>query len=132
MADVVVNGAVLKCDKGIAPCTMVVPPSNLVSVENQPVATVMEFTPANIPTFGMCMGTNSANPAVAAATSAAMGAPTPAPCVPVVTAPWSPGGKETKVGKASFKILTKDDTCNCMWTGSISVSSPGTTKSKVG
>ena len=40
-------------------------------------------------TFGMC--SNPANPAVIAATAAALGVPTPAPCVPVIPTPWMPG-----------------------------------------
>jgi hypothetical protein len=73
----------------------------------------------------MCKGTNSANPAVAAATAAAQGAPTPAPSVPVITGPWTPGDPNVKVGSAGFTILTDDATCKCAWTGTISVSDAG-------
>ena len=48
---------------------------------------MMDFAPfVNIPTFGLCH--SPANPEVIALTAAALGVPTPAPCVPVVVTPW--------------------------------------------
>lgn len=123
MPELVVLGAMLQCDQGIAPCTLIVLPTNMVMGSNVPAATVMDFSIANIPTFGMCKGTNSANPMVAAMTAAAMGTPTPAPCIPVVTGPWSPGASKVKI--KNFAALSKDSTCKCAWTGSISVTSAG-------
>ena len=78
----------------------------------------MDFTPmVNISPFGMCI--TQANPQVAAATAAAMGVLTPQPCVPVVTAPWSPGSPCVKI--QTLKALSDDSTCNCQWTGSIGI-----------
>ncbi len=124
MAKLVVMGATLKCDKGTAPGSLVVLPVNRTTGEGPPAATVMDFAPVvNISSFAMCQGTNSANPAVAAATAAASGTPTPAPCIPVTTSPWSPGASATTIG--GMKALTKDCTCKCAWTGTISVSDAG-------
>ncbi len=125
-AAVVVNGASLECDKGTGPCSLIVVPP-MVEGDSKAVATVMDFTPSNVPSFVMCQGTNSANPQVAALTAAAQGTPTPAPCVPVITGPWSPGDPTVKVGAASFTVLTDDSTCKCAWTGTISVKDAGTT-----
>jgi hypothetical protein len=75
----------------------------------------------NLAPFGMCK--TQANPMVAAATAAAMGALTPMPCIPVVTAPWSPGASGAEI--AGQKALTDDSTCTCLWTGQISVTDPG-------
>lgn len=65
-----------------------------------------------------------ANPAVAAATSAAMGVLTPAPCVPNTAAPWSPGSAAVTVD--DLRALTDDSTCTCAWVGSIDVVDAGT------
>ena len=64
-----------------------------------------------------------ANPQVAAATAAAMGALTPMPCVPVITAPWSPGSSVASIDDQ--KALSSDSTCSCAWTGSIEITDAG-------
>lgn len=90
MAKVVVNGAQLRCTMGDAPGSLAVLPGKNIQVENQEAATVNDIQPnTNIPPFGMCK--SLANPQVAAATSAAMGALTPQPCFPIIPAPWAPG-----------------------------------------
>lgn len=118
----VVQGAQLRCTQGLSPSTLVVQPG-AATADGKPVATVMGFLPmANIPPFGMCQ--SLANPQVAAATASAQGALTPQPCVPVITAPWSPGSGASSL--QSTKLLTDDSTCNCQWAGQISISEPGT------
>jgi hypothetical protein len=118
----VVQGAQLKCTQGLSPSTLVLQPG-AATADGKLVATVMGFLPmANIPPFGMCQ--SLANPQVAAATAAAQGALTPQPCVPVITAPWSPGSGVSSLD--GTKLLTDDSTCNCQWTGQISISAPGT------
>jgi len=118
----VVLGAQLRCAQGLSPSKLVLPPGRA-TASNKPVATVMDFRPmANIPPFGMCQAL--ANPQVAAATAAAQGALTPQPCIPVVTAPGSPGSTAASTG--GQKLLTADSTCHCQWTGVISISDPGT------
>ena len=124
MPKLVVMGAMLKCDKGTAPSSLAVIPSAATTGDGPPAATIMDFAPmVNIPPFAMCQGTNSANPAVAAATAAASGTPTPAPCIPVTTSPWSPGSSTTTIG--GNKALTADSTCKCAWTGTIEITDAG-------
>lgn len=64
-----------------------------------------------------------ANPAVAAATSAAFGVLTPQPCMPVTLSPWVPGATTVLLGGQP----SLDNTCtlNCMWGGVIQVAVPG-------
>lgn len=121
MSKLVVNGAKLKCSEGLAPTTLTVLPTNLANGGLVPAATVMDNIPMlNIAPFGMCK--TQANPQVAAATAAAMGALTPMPCIPVVVAPWSPGAAGAEI--AGQKALTDSSKCSCMWTGSIEITDP--------
>lgn len=124
MPKLVVNGAKLKCSQGMAPSTLTVPPVNPSDADENPAATVMDFLPmVNVPPFGMCQ--TMANPQVAAATAAAMGTLTPMPCVPVLTAPWSPGASIVTIQE--LKALSDDSKCTCTWTGSIEVTDAGST-----
>jgi hypothetical protein len=124
MPKLVVNGAKLKCDQGLAPGSLVVLPANGTSGDDMPAATINDNVPmVNIQPFGMCK--SMANPQVAAATSAASGTLTPQPCMPVIAAPWSPGSSVTTI--QDQKALTDDSKCNCNWVGSIEITDPGTT-----
>jgi hypothetical protein len=115
------NGAMIKCSFGTTPSTLTVLPAPRVMVSNQPAATIMDFKPgANISTFGMCM--SPANPQVIAATAAALGVFTPQPCMPVTTAPWTPGAPTVLI--AGQPALTNTSTCQCTWAGVITVTSP--------
>jgi hypothetical protein len=121
MPKLVVHGAKLKCSQGMAPSTLTILPLTPASAGEQPAATVTDMKPmVNIAPFGMCQ--TQANPEVAAATAAAMGALTPMPCVPVITAPWSPGASIATVD--GVKALSSDSTCLCGWTGSIEITDP--------
>jgi len=124
MPNLVVNGAKLKCSQGTSPSSLTVLPVNVAKGDDQQAATVNDYVPmVNIAAFGMCQ--TQANPQVAAATAAAQGVLTPQPCIPVTTSPWSPGSSTVKInGQAA---LVDSDTCNCTWTGSISITSPGET-----
>jgi len=125
----VTTGATLTCSFGLAPSTLNVLPINRVLVEGKPAATVQEMAPmVNIPPFGMC--TTPTNPAVAAATSAALGVLTPAPCVPVIAGPWKPGALLTQIG--GMPALTATCTCNCAWGGLITIGNPGSVKTMSG
>ncbi len=127
MPNVVVGTATISCSMGLGPPMplTVVPKGPPVMAGGQLVATVADTIPmVNIPTFGMCNSTT--NPTVIAATSAAMGVHTPAPCVPVPVGPWSPGSSKVKMGGLS--VLTDSSTCNCAFQGTISVGSAGQVK----
>jgi uncharacterized Zn-binding protein involved in type VI secretion len=119
----VVTGAALACPFGTAPATLTATPPPVVSATAQ-VATVTDTAPGtNVPPFGMC--TTPSNPAVAAATSAALGVLTPQPCLPVLTGPWAPGSPVVTVqGRPAF---TAGSTCTCAWGGVVAVTAPGQT-----
>ena len=122
MAKQVVMGAMMQCSFGVAPSSLIVLPVNRMMVNNQPAANIMDHKPVvNIPTFGMC--TTPSNPAVAAATSAALGVPTPAPCVPVTATPWAAGSPTVPIG--NMPALNDTSKCMCTWGGVISITFPG-------
>jgi Domain of unknown function (DUF4280) len=125
MGLICVNGAMITCSFSVPPIPVplvVIPKGVPVVIGNLPAATIMDFAPmANIPTFGMCMAPT--NPAFIAATSAALGVPTPVPCVPVTTAPWIPGSPTVMIN--NFPALTNTSTCMCTWLGVITVTMPG-------
>lgn len=121
----VTSTASLTCPFGTAPSTLIVTSQQKVLIQGKPVATIMDAAPmTNITPFAMCI--TQTNPAVAAATAAALGVPTPAPCVPS-TATWIPGSKASRVidGKP---VLTNDCKCMCAYGGVISVANPGQAK----
>lgn len=121
MASQVTQAAVTTCSFGVAPSVLNVPPINR-TMAGLPAANIMDHKPfMNVMPFGMC--TSLANPAVAAATSAAMGVLTPMPCVPVTVAPWAPGSPTVLVG--NMPALNNCSKCACAWGGVISVSFPG-------
>lgn len=128
MAKQVVAGAMMQCSFGAAPSALIVLPANRVIVEGKPAANIMDHKPAvNIPSFGMCSAPT--NPAVIAATSAALGVPTPAPCTPVVPAPWAPGSPTVPIG--NMPALNDTSKCTCAWVGVISITNPGTTQTDI-
>ena len=86
-------------------------------------ATINDFVPmTNIKTFGMC--NSPSNPAVVAATSAADGVFTPAPCVPATADPWDP---PVAVASSAVPAFDQKATCQCAWQGTITVVNPGQT-----
>ena len=118
----VCNGAMLTCSFGMAPSSMLVLPKNRVMMENMPSANIMDNIPfVNIVPFGMCQ--SPSNPAVIAATSAAMGVFTPMPCIPNIVTPWTPANPTVLVG--NMPIINNSSMLNCMWLGLITVSNPG-------
>lgn len=121
MPEMVVNGAMISCSGGASPGSLVVPPA--VVKATSPAGTVMDFKPTNFGA-GFVMCKSMTNPAVSAATSAALGVLTPQPCSVVALGPWSPGSAAVKVG--TFKALVKSDTAKC-YGETITISSPGQT-----
>lgn len=117
-------GAMLKCSFGAAPSSFVVLPVNR-TLTQTPDANIMDHAPlVNIMPFGMCSAPS--NPAVIAATAAALGTPTPAPCVPATPAPWMPAANTT-VLIANMPALDDKCTLNCIWGGVIQVQNAGQT-----
>ena len=128
MAKQVVAGGMMQCSFGAAPSALIVVSTNRVMVEGKPAANIMDHKPAvNIPPFGMCSAPT--NPAVIAATSAALGVPTPAPCTPVVPAPSAPGSPTVPIGNAP--ALNDTSKCMCTSAGVISITNPGTTQTDI-
>jgi len=112
----------MQCSFGMAPSSLVVLPTNRTFTQQQPGANIMDQVPmVNIMPFGMCM--SIANPAVAAATTAALGVLTPVPCVPIPTNPWTPGAPT--VNLAGSPTLDSTSTLTCMWGGVIEFITPG-------
>jgi hypothetical protein len=75
----------------------------------------------NVMMFGMCKAPT--NPAVIAATAAASGVFTQAPCVPATASPWVPGSPTVMIGgKAALNSTSK---LMCTWLGVISVNFAG-------
>jgi hypothetical protein len=126
MPDLVVSGAQVTCTFGVAPSALtVVPAGSVLQAGGQLLARIVDFAPmVNVSPFGMC--TTPSNPQVAAATSAAQGVLTPQPCIPVITAPWTPGSP--KVSAGGVPALTSTSTCMCAWGGSISIVQAGQAK----
>ncbi len=123
-----VMGATTMCTFGMAPSSMMVNRPTVL-VEGRPAATIMDFAPfANIQPFALCR--SLANPLVAAATAAALGTLTPAPCIPSVVAPWTPMAPTTLI--AGSPALTAGSTCNCVYGGVISMTMPGATHTMSG
>jgi hypothetical protein len=129
MPNLVVMGATIQCTFGAAPSALVVVPKGIpVNAPFTFAATIMDYAPiVNIPTFGLCSAPT--NPAVIAATAAALGVFTPAPCVPATIAPWTPGAVTTKIGV--FPALTDTSICNCAYLGVIKVTFAGQTITQV-
>ncbi len=124
MANLVVATAMMKCSMGVAPGSLIVIRPKVMA-DKKPAANIMDYKPmVNVPTFGMCNA--KPNPAVIAATAAALGTPTPAPCVPMTTAPWAPGKPKVLIEKQP--ALDDGSKLMCNWTGVIEITSAGQVK----
>jgi hypothetical protein len=114
-------GAMLQCSFGAAPSSLVVLPTNRV-LTTTPVANIMDTIPfVNIMPFAVC--SSMANPAVAAATAAALGVLTPMPCTPVPAGPWVPGVPTVLVG--NMPAVNNNCKLMCAFGGVIQILSPG-------
>ena len=123
MAMQVCMGAMLQCSFGAAPSSLVVLPTNK-TLTGTPAANIMDNKPmVNIMPFAMC--SSMANPTVAAATAAALGALTPMPCVPVIPAPWVPGAPTVLI--ANMPALDNNCKLTCAYGGMIQITNPGQT-----
>ncbi len=128
MPKLAVHGATLKCSMGNAPSQLAILPAIIVQGDGARAASIQDMKPnVNIMPFGLCM--SAMNPQVAAATSAAMGVLTPQPCIPMTTAPWSPGSASVTIdGNPALS-----DACLllCQWGGQIQVQVAGQTTTDV-
>ena len=123
----VFGGATITCSFGMAPSALTVLPAARV-MSKMPMASIMDQVPmVNILPFGMC--SSLANPTVASATAAALGVLTPMPCIPVTTAPWTPGSPTVTVG--GKPCLNNSSQCMCAYGGVIQIQNPGTTDVQV-
>jgi hypothetical protein len=121
MAQLVCMGALLQCSFGAAPAPLSVLPVNRV-LTGTPAATITDSIPlVNIPSFGTC--SSPSNPVVIAATAAALGVPTPMPCVPATVAPWLPGAPTVLIG--NLPALDDQSRLMCMWAGVIQITMAG-------
>lgn len=120
-------GSQMKCSFGNAPSALMPTPKTIMT-NNKVAANIMDHIPmVNVPTFGMC--NSIANPTVAAATAAAMGALTPMPCIPATPAPWVPGAPTVLV--ANFPALDNTSKLMCMWAGVIEFTDAGQTNHQI-
>lgn len=118
----VCSGATLQCSFGVAPSVLNVLPVNRTLTNNMPAANIMDHIPlVNIMPFGMCQ--SLANPMVAAATAAALGALMPMPCIPATASPWIPGAPTMLLG--NMPSLDANCVLMCNWAGVIKVAMPG-------
>lgn len=121
MGQQVCTGAMTQCTFGVAPGSLMVLPINR-TLTGAPAANIMDNKPmVNVLPFGMCQ--SMANPMVAAASAAAMGALVPMPCIPMTTAPWVPGAPTVLIG--SLPALNNSSKLMCLWGGVISINLPG-------
>ena len=140
---IITNGAIIKCDKSCAlppgapvpdtgtfpmgtPGSLVVLPTNMVFSNKQPVANINDNKPnVNVPPFVVSCQSKT-NPTVisasAAATTAAAGAKmfVPAPCIPLIVAPWDSGSSSCRLCKLS--LTTKNSKLKCTMGGTIEIS----------
>ena len=121
-------GALRQCSFGAAPSSLVVLPVNRVMAEQTPAANIMDHMPmVNITPFGMC--SSPSNPVVIAATAAAMGVPTPMPCIPMTMAPWTPGAPTVLI--ANMPALDNTSKCMCTWGGVVAINFAGTVQTMI-
>jgi hypothetical protein len=128
MPDHVCNNATLKCMFGSATSMLGVLPVNRVLTSNQPAGNIMDHIPlVNIRPFGMC--NSPSNPMFIAATAAALGPPTPVPCIPITPAPWVTGSPTVLL--AMLPSLNKSAILMCTWAGTITVEQEGQTTHEI-
>lgn len=115
-------GAMTHCMFGVAPSPLMVLPISMTMADFLPAANIMAMAPiVNVMPYAMC--NSPANPMVIAMTAAALGVPTPAPCIPMTVAPWIPTAPNVLLGE--MPALTMDSMTMCAWAGMISIIFPG-------
>ena len=98
------------CSFGTVPANLTATSQQTVLMDGKPVATIVDCQPgANLTPFGLC--TSLANPAVAAATAAALGVLTPQPCTMAPAGTWRP--TQTTVVAGGKPCLMNDSSLLC-------------------
>lgn len=129
MAQAVVSTATLTCSFGTTPAVLNGTSNLTVIADGRPMCVIGDAAPmVNVTSCGMC--SSLANPAVAAATAAAMGVLTPQPCIPATTGSWIPNNTKVLVG--GQPALTLGATCMCSYGGKLSIVNPGQVKVSAG
>lgn len=117
-----IQTALLRCIFGNAPSPLMVLPINKYICVMGPGANMLDSKPfLNVLPFGMCI--SPGNPMFIAATAAALGVPTPVPCIPMTTNPWVPPNPTVVVGTAP--AISKTAMLMCNWGGLIMQQTPG-------
>lgn len=112
-------GTMTTCDFGLFPSVFIPLPLG-VNANFLPVGCIEDIIPiVNIVPFGMC--DSELKPMVIALTAAALGVPTPAPCIPVVVDPWV---APSDILIDGVPVLTEGAFCECLWGGTIDLVGP--------
>ena len=123
MGQMVNTGASLTCSLGTSISTFKATAAPFVLVGGKTAGNITDLgSGINISPFGLC--SSLANPAVAAATTAALGVLQPQPCTPQPTM-WTLGSGSTNILIGGKPCLTQDCQCSCGFGGTISVADPG-------
>lgn len=124
MSAPVTTGAPIMCPFGIGGSTLIA--NNKIWLEGKPALTIKDGAfGANILPFALCNA--PANPAVIAATAAALGVPTPSVCLGNFVTPWIvPGDSKLKIN--GVPLLTMGSTIQCAWGGTVKIIDPGQKK----
>lgn len=105
----VVMGARLECSMGTAPSNLIILPQHRVQLKGKFRGNIGDAKPmVNVLPFGMCK--SMANPTVASATAAAMGALTPMPCTPACSV-WIGGKTDVLVDNMPALLNTDKAVC---------------------
>ncbi len=105
---------------------MVLDPLRKLKADGKSVAISTDNSIANISTFGMCNNIN--NPAVAAATAAAQGVLTPAPCMPVTIDTWNNTVKKISINGVA--VVGENSKLHCTYGGCIKINNAACLRTK--
>lgn len=124
MGQIVVTGGTAMCPFGAMAGMISAGVQKKVLIEGKPVVTIADFNAQCITPFGMC--SSLGNPAVQAATTAALGVLTPQPCTLMPAGTWKPVKATVLVGGSP--VLTNECQGQCMYGGCITINNPGQSK----
>lgn len=110
----VVDGAKLKCTKGVGESRLIALSISTVPIEGHTVATTEDYKPANIPPFEHCKKLRG-------------------PCVPDIPKPWQNNIFSGVVASAGLvDVLASDATLKCAVTGTLTITDPNQSTVPVG